>query len=244
MSKQVNRFFNVSNTSGSLTLDMYDYIGADMFGDGITEGMVSNALKTSDAKTVTLNINSPGGDAFAGVAIRNVLAQSNKTVKVNVVGLAASAASIIAMAGDTITMHSGSVMMIHPAQAIAMGDAAEMRKMADTLDTVTQSIADVYVAKTGLDKQSVLDMMTAETWMSSDEAVAKGFATGVSKEQAAVKNSYDLSKFRNTPSDLLTEPVEKVNSAQPETEAVTEPVESAFDATSIHKLQLELNKRK
>src|SRR5258707_7231099 len=116
-----NRFFNVTNSNGNLTLDLYDYIGAvDYDGNGITEGNVSEALKNSDAETVTLNINSPGGDAFQGVAIHNVLAQSNKKVIVNVVGLAASAASIVAMTGSVATMHAGSVMMIHPAQSMAI----------------------------------------------------------------------------------------------------------------------------
>lgn len=204
MHKDKNRFFNAVTANGTLTLDMYDFIGGDMFGDGITEGMVANALASSTSNAVTLNINSPGGDAFAGVAIRNVLSQSGRKVTVNVVGLAASAASIVAMAGDNIVMHSGSVMMIHPAQAMTMGSADDMRKMADTLDTVTNSIADIYVAKTGLDKSKVLDMMSAETWMSGEEAVANGFATAVSKEQKAVTNSYDLSilAFKNTPVEL------------------------------------------
>ncbi len=232
MSK-TNRFFNAAMSNGTLTLDMYDYIGGDMFGDGITEGMVSAALSASDARSVTLNINSPGGDAFAGVAIRNVLAQSSKTVKVNVIGLAASAASIIAMAGDTITMHSGSVMMIHPAQALAMGNSAEMRKMADTLDTVTDSIADVYTAKTGLDKQTVLDMMNAETWMTADDAVAKGFATQVSKEKAAISNAFDLKilNFQRVPEELIP--------------AVEEPQpEPVFDRVALLARQLEVNRRK
>jgi ATP-dependent Clp protease protease subunit len=238
MTKPTKRFFNFSNANGTLTLDMYDYIGADMFGEGITEGMVSNALKSSDSKSVTLNINSPGGDAFAGVAIRNVLAQSNKKVNVNVVGLAASAASIIAMAGDTITMHSGSVMMIHPAQALAMGDATDMRKMADTLDTVTESIADVYTAKTGLSKDTVMDMMNAETWMSADEAVSKGFATTVSKEKAAVKNSFDLKAFRNAPVELTPEPEVIAETIE---EVIAEPV---VDKLKLYALQLEINRRK
>lgn len=236
------RFFNAVTNGSTLTLDMYDVIGADFFGDGITEGMVSDALKNSNASSVTVNINSPGGDAFAGVAIRNVLVQSGKTVKVNVVGLAASAASIIAMAGDTITMHSGSVMMIHPAQALAMGDATEMRKMADTLDTVTQSIADVYCAKTGMGKDDVLDLMNAETWMTADEAVDKGFATTVSKEKKAIANSYDLKAFRNAPAEL--QPVEEPT-GEPVAEAieVTEP-DNVADATYLARLRFEINKRK
>lgn len=199
------RFFNAAASNGNLTLDMYDFIGDRYDSNGITESMVSNALNTNASKSVTLNINSPGGDAFAGVAIRNVLTQSGRKVNVNVVGLAASAASIIAMAGDTITMHTGSMMMIHPAQAMAMGDATAMRTMADTLDTVTASIADIYVAKTGLDKSKVLDMMNAETWMGGDEAVANGFATGVSKEKTAVRNDYNLSvmAFKAVPIELV-----------------------------------------
>lgn len=227
------RIFNAVTNSGTLTLDVYDYIGADFMGGGITEAMVTDALRNSDSKSVVLNINSPGGSAFAGVAIRNVLAQSSKTVKVNVVGLAASAASIIAMAGDTITMHSGSVMMIHPAQAMAMGDATEMRKMADTLDTVTDSIADVYVAKTGLDKQTVLDMMNAETWMTADDAVAKGFATQVSKEKAAISNAFDLKvlNFQRVPEELIP------SAEEPQQEPV-------FDCVSLLARQLAVNKRK
>jgi len=111
----------------------------------------------------------------------------------------------VAMAGDSITMCGGSVMMIHPAQACNMGSAADFRKMADTLDTVTGSIADVYAAKTGLPKDKVLDMMNAETWMDSDEAVKLGFATAVSKDKAAVRNSFDLSTFRNVPVSLKAE---------------------------------------
>lgn len=206
MSKQPNRFFNVTSANGNLTLDLYDYIGAvDYDGDGITEGNVSAALKNSDAETVTLNINSPGGDAFQGVAIHNVLAQSGKNVIVNVVGLAASAASIVAMAGDTITMHAGSVLMIHPAQAMAMGSADDMRKLADTLDTVTGAIADIYVATTGLDKAKVLDMMQAETWMDAADAVKQGFATATATDKQAVQNGCDLSilNYKRVPEKLL-----------------------------------------
>lgn len=225
MSKNKNRFFNVNVSNGTLCLDMFDYIGADWNGDGITESMVSDALKGSDSRSVTLNINSPGGDAFCGVAIHNVLKQSGKKIIVNVVGLAASAASIIAVAGDSVTMHNGSVMMIHPAQSISMGSASDFRKLADTLDTVTASIADIYVAKTGLAKDKVLDMMNAETWMDSDEAVKLGFATAVSKDKQAVKNSFDLTTFRNAPSTLKVEAEAEVD-------------------LSLFQRQLEINKRK
>jgi ATP-dependent protease ClpP protease subunit len=234
--KDKNRFFNAATDGSTLTLDMFDVIGADYYGGGITEQTVSDALKSSNASSVTLNINSPGGDAFSGVAIRNVLVQSGKTISVNVVGLAASAASVIAMAGDSICMHAGSVMMIHPAQSFEMGSADDMRKMADTLDTVTGSIADVYVAKTGLKKSKVLDMMNAETWMASQEAVDQGFATCVNAEKSAVTNSYDLKAFRNAPAELkIVNATEEKPVDEPKTEA---PVEAALEAAAEDQVDL------
>lgn len=196
-----NKLFNVSKSSDNLTLSIYGSIGADWNGDGITAQTVSDALK-AECKSITVRVNSPGGSAFDGVAIYNLLKSSNKPVNVIVDGMAASAASIIAMAGDTITMATGSVMMIHEGQAMAFGAADDMRKMADTLDTVTGSIADIYVAKTGLKKADVLKMQNVETWMNADEAVAQGFATAVSKDKSAVKNEFKLDHFRNAPVEL------------------------------------------
>lgn len=238
-----NRFFNVTNSNGNLTLDLYDYIGAvDYDGSGITEGNVSEALKNSDADSVTLNINSPGGDAFQGVAIHNVLAQSSKQVHVNVVGLAASAASIVAMAGDTITMHSGSMLMIHPAQAMGMGSADDMRKLADTLDTVTGSIADIYVAKTGLAKTKVLDLMQAETWMDATDAVKQGFATTTASDKQAVQNSCDLSilNYKRVPAEMVN--VAKTEEIDAE-DVTADDVKNEVSLDLLTK-QLEINKRK
>lgn len=197
-----NRFFNAATQGDTLTMAIYDAIGADLFGDGITASQVQNALK-GDHKNVTVRVNSPGGDAFEGVAIYNLLNGCGKPVNVIVDGMAASAASIICMAGESITMNAGTVMMIHDAQGLGMGNADEMRKMADTLDTVTGAIADIYVANTGMSKDEVLDLMHAETWMSADEAKQMGFATAVS-DAAKVANSYDLSKFKfkNAPKEL------------------------------------------
>jgi ATP-dependent protease ClpP protease subunit len=196
-----NKFFNASATGTTLTMALYDVIGGDMFGNGITPQMVSDALSQSGCTDITLRLNSPGGDAFAGVAIYNILRASKLPVNVIVDGMAASAASIIAMAGDSITMNQGSVMMIHEAQGMAYGDAATMVKMADTLKTVTGSIADIYASRTKTSKKDVLDMMAEETWMDSKDCVAKNFATAVSKE-ASIGNSFDLSAFRNVPETL------------------------------------------
>ncbi len=120
-SKDSRRFFNAAQTESVLTLEVYDVIGADFFGDGITASAVSDAIAQAGSHdSVALRINSPGGDAFEGVAIYNVLKNHGKPVNVYVDGLAASAASIVAMAGDTICMGTGAMMMIHPAQGCAM----------------------------------------------------------------------------------------------------------------------------
>jgi ATP-dependent protease ClpP protease subunit len=206
-SKDARRFFNATEADKVLTLEVYDVIGADFFGEGITASAVSDAIaQAGEHDCIALRINSPGGDAFEGVAIYNLLKNNAKPVNVYVDGLAASAASIVAMSGDTINMGTGSMMMIHPAQGMAMGNAKEVRDFADTLDKVTDSIAEIYVARTKNSKKSVTEMMDAETWMSGKDAVKNGFATAVSPNNR-VENRFDLSAFpyKNVPAELKNE---------------------------------------
>jgi ATP-dependent Clp protease, protease subunit len=199
--------FNAKANSDELVLEAYDVIGADFFGEGITVKSVSDALKSAgEYSKVTLRINSPGGDLFEGVAIYNVLRGLGKPVNVLVDGLAASAASLIAMAGDSIEMGEGSMIMIHNAMMLAMGNGTELRKAADVLDTVSASAADIYVSRTKLEKSDVTTMMDEETWLSAQEAVDKGFATAVTKSKsngkAKAMASFDLSAFNNVPEEL------------------------------------------
>lgn len=207
-----------------LVLDVLDVIGADFFGTGITAGMVKDAIEQSPSCTsITLNLNSPGGCAFEGVAIYNTLKASGKTVNINVLGLAASAASIVAMAGSTVVMNTGTQMMIHSAMAICAGFASDMRKMADTLDQVSSSIADIYVAESGNSKKKITEMMVAETWMSAKDAVEFGFATSTGSANR-VENSFDLKvfAFKNTPKELLE--VKAAVEPEPKADVVPEPV--------------------
>lgn len=188
--------FTAKAKDKELQMEIYDAIGQDFFGEGITPQIVTDALKNNAHDSVTLRINSPGGVAHDGIAIYNVLKSHGKPVNVIVDGVAASAASIVAMAGDTITMNTGTTMMIHPAMMMAAGNAAELRKEADVLDKVTASMADIYVARTGQDKQQVMDWLNAETWMSPEEAVERGFATATSDQQAVASLVFDLSAFK------------------------------------------------
>ncbi|HEX3739436.1 MAG TPA: head maturation protease, ClpP-related [Terriglobales bacterium] len=196
--------FSAKASGKTLQLNIFDAIGEDFFGEGITASSVKNALGDGqeDYSDIELNLNSPGGDLFEGVAIYNLLKSAGKPVNVNVLGLAASAASLIAMAGTSITMQLGTQMMIHEGLALAVGHADDMRKMADTLESVTASAADIYVARTGLSKDTILSMLKDETWMNPEQAKANGFATAISEKKSDIKSSFNLSVFKNTPAEL------------------------------------------
>jgi ATP-dependent protease ClpP protease subunit len=198
----------IVNQADSLVLEVYDVIGAGYWGDGITAQSVSDALKNSRGP-VSLRINSPGGDAFEGVAIYNLLRQSGRQVNVRVDGLAASAAATVAMAGDKREMGKGTMLMIHPAMVIAAGDAEDLRSAADTLDSVTASMAEIYASRSGNDTKKVIDWMNAETWMTPQECIDSGFATGMTEDQAdmnAVAAAFDLSVFKHAPEALIVNP--------------------------------------
>lgn len=204
-------FLKSAKKDSTLELTMYGDIGASWDGTGITADMVSSAIKSESAfDNISVCINSPGGDAFEGVAIYNVLRSAGKPVSVSVDGVAASAAATVAMAGDTITMGTGAMLMIHNASTLCFGEASDMRTWADTLDKVSASMGEVYVSRTGQDAAAIKKLMDAETWMSADGAIAGGFATA--KRDSSVKASAaefsSLSRYRNTPESLkpVTEP--------------------------------------
>lgn len=159
-----------------VTLDIYDFIGADWMGAGWTAKRVSGILRNNKGKNVTVNLNSPGGDLFEGIAIYNILRDHDGEVNCRVIGLAASAASIIAMAGDTIQTARAGFMMIHNCWVIALGNRNDLREAADTLEPFDDVMASIYAARTGLEKKAVVKMMDKETWFSGDQAIEDGFA--------------------------------------------------------------------
>lgn len=226
--------FAAKADSGVLTLEIYDAIGADFFGEGITSKGISDAIEQAgEFSSITLRINSPGGDLFEGVTIYNLLKSQDKPVNVMIDGLAASAASLIAMAGNTRVMGDGSVLMIHNAMSLAFGYAADLRKTADVLDTVTDSAADIYVANTGNKKEDVIAMMTAETWMTPQEAVDKGFVTGASSQKVQTTNSFNLEVFNNVPAELKAE-----------VPAAPKPAEDGLYLIDLLRKRIEIAKRK
>ena len=154
-------------------------------------------------KNLDIHINSPGGDVFEGQAIYTQIKnhKAHKTVFVD--GLAASIASVIAMAGDEIVMPENANMMIHDPSAFAAGTQADMEKMAQALGKVRNSMINVYARKTGLDKEEISDLMLDETWMDAEEAIEKGFATRAT-DAVEIAAHFDLSPFKNVPTDAKT----------------------------------------
>jgi ATP-dependent protease ClpP protease subunit len=162
------------------TINMYGQIGEDWWtGEGMTAKIVSAVLRKNKGKAVTVNINSPGGDFFEGNAIYNLLLQHDAEVNVRVIGLAASAASLIACAGDTIEIAESGFFMIHEAWTIVMGNKSDMRDCADFLEKIDGAQAGVYVKQTGMDEKEIFKMIKATTWIEGKEAVEMGFATGL-----------------------------------------------------------------
>lgn len=150
-------------------------IGAEAWG-GISADSVRAQLKAIGKGPVKVIINSPGGDAFEGIAIYNLLREHPGKVMVSVLGEAASAASIIAMAGDRVEMGEASFMMIHSAAGMVVGNAADMAEFAALLATIDQSVAEVYARRSGMPVKDILALMQAETWLTAKEAVKKRLA--------------------------------------------------------------------
>lgn len=168
-----------SEKEGSLYV--YDVIGEDFWtGEGVTaKGVVAELEKLRGAKTLHLYINSPGGDVFEGEAILANLRRFEGRKVVHVDGLAASAASLIAMVGDEILIQPEAMFMIHEAWSIALGNAEDMRAMADILEKMSGAYAETYAERTGLPAEKARDLMRAETWMTAKEAVELGFASAI-----------------------------------------------------------------
>ena len=194
-------------------LSIFDDIGAY----GVSAKSFLNDLRTVTTDEVDVEINSPGGDVFAGLAIYNGLRASGKKINVKVLGLAASAASLVAMAGDTIEMPENAFMMIHNPWGFAMGGADEMRNTADVLDKIGTGLVSTYAKRTGKTDQEITALLDAETWMTAQEAVDAGFATSVTPA-LAVKASYS--------EDRLPENVRLAFKAQAQTTGESAPAEA------------------
>ena len=206
--RSTNGWYTINNRAeeaqGADTADVYIYaeIGDSWFAESVTAAQFVKDVAGLDVGQINLHLNSPGGDVYDGIAIANVLRQHDATVTVYVDGLAASAASFIAMAGDEVVMGKGSELMIHDSWGICIGNAEDMATMSSQLDHVSNNIASMYVDKAGGDTQFWRDAMLAETWYTAEEAVEAGLADRVmplkrGKNGEGSKNKFDLSIFNH-----------------------------------------------
>jgi ATP-dependent Clp protease, protease subunit len=184
------------------------YIYDEISWFGVDAAVIVKDIAAIEADTIHLRINSPGGSVFDGMAIYNSLKQHKAKVVTHIDGLAASIASIIALAGDEIVAGEGAYMMIHSPWAVVIGDAEDLRKEADLLDQMTGTFAEIYQNKSGMKSDEVLDMMAAETWMTGAEALENHFIDRVETSEKAQNKAilFDLSVFANTPDALLDDP--------------------------------------
>lgn len=171
------------------SISIYDQIGSDWMGEGVTVKRIAAALRSiGEENDVVVNINSPGGSMFEGVAIYNTLREHKGKVTVKVLGLAASAASIIAMAGDEIQVAKSGFLMIHNAWVVAMGNRHDLAEIVKTLVPFDDAMAEIYTERTGLEAKKISKMMDAETWIGGEEAVELGFADALLPSDAAKKD--------------------------------------------------------
>lgn len=183
---------------------IYDRIGVDFWGDGVTaKNFVADLKALGSLDTLTIRLNSGGGDVFDGIAIYEAIARASARKKVVCVdGLAASIASVIMMAGDEIKIAPAGFVMIHNAWSFTRGDAARMRKAADLLDSVSAQMAAIYEGRTRMTRANIKAMMDAETWFDADAAIKNGFADSKTDDVVKVAASIDASRFQNIPAPL------------------------------------------
>ena len=168
------------------SISVFDVIGQDYWGEGITAKRIAGALRAMNGADVTVNINSPGGDMFEGLAIYNLLREYEGHVTVKVLGIAASAASIIAMAGDDIQIGRGAFLMIHNCWVYAMGNRHDFAELAQSLEPFDTAMADIYAARSGLDIAAVQKLMDGESYIGGSDAVAKGLADSLLSADAVI----------------------------------------------------------
>lgn len=188
-----------AGTDQSAEVLIYDEIG--MWGLAARDFVPQ--LKALNVDTINVRINSPGGDVFDGVAIFNALRAHPARIVTHIDAMAASIASLIALAGDEIRMADNAFFMIHDVWGMTVGTAADHRKTADLLETVGETtLVPAYAKQTGKRADTIRKLMAAETWFTADEAKAEGFVDTIDSSSSA-SAEYDLSVFRNTPAVLL-----------------------------------------
>lgn len=212
------KFWNWVKNEGSRTLYFDGYIAQDSwFDDDITPKQFKSELTASEGDVIVW-LNSPGGDVFAASQIYNMLKEYNGKVTVKIDGIAASAASVIAMAGNEILMSPVAMMMIHNPATVIFGDALDLQSGIDMLLEVKESIVNAYEQKTKLSRNKISKMMDAETWFSANKAVELGFADKVLYEDNQEETTDGFIFDKVTVTNALMRKIPKQKQTQPKAE--------------------------
>jgi len=207
----MNQYRIENAASAEPELYLYGQIGKDFFGEGISADQVVKDLNAlGKKKQITVRIDSPGGAVFEGTNIYNALVRNPAKIHIEIDALAASIASIIAMAGDRIRIADNAMMMIHEPAGVVIGTAKDMRDLANLLDKTRGNLIGIYAKRTGLDNEKVSSLMQAESWFNATEALQAGFVTDILPAKIA-NNSASFDKnllaklgYRNIPAYLIS----------------------------------------
>lgn len=179
------------NNSDTIQMDLFGVVGGDWWGDGgITKETFAKSLKDipQSVKKVDLRMSSPGGDVFEGRAIANMITDHRCIFDVNIIAEASSIASIIAMAGDTIHMGEGAVMLVHRCYTFAMGNSQELTKLARDLELIDQTMVQTYKNKTNMKESDILSLMDENRYMDAKEAKKLGFVDTISEDNTTTSS--------------------------------------------------------
>lgn len=212
-SKQDQPFKIVAKSATQAEIVIYAAIGPDYWGDGtmLSAKQFSDELSKlpSSVNDILVRINSPGGDVFDGITIYNRLKQHKAKITVQIDGLAASIASIIALAGDEIFIGEGAIYMVHLPWTWAMGNRMELDNTINRLMDVEEQMISIYTKKTGIDRTEMRALLEAETWLGADEALSKGFVTGKSEDSLPIAASVFNSRWiKGKPKSYKSETME------------------------------------
>ena len=200
--------YRFKNEADAVNIQIYDEISSDDFwGDVVTAKAINDEIEKANGKPLEIHINSYGGEVFEGFAIYNNLKRYTGKKTVVVDGIAASIASVIALAGDEIYMNKASMLMIHNASGVAYGNAEEMKKVVSALEQINEVIRDVYKNRSNLDDEQLKEFMDNETYFTPQEAVQYGFADGIVEED--VPEEPTATALKNL-SDSISERIEQL----------------------------------
>lgn len=230
MSKQFWKWAKAENSS---ELILEGVIASDSwFEDDVTPKLFREELAQHPG-AVTVRINSPGGDVSAGVSIYNMLNEHNGEVHVKVDGIAASIASLIAMAGDKITMLPGAMMMVHLPWTIAAGNSDDMKQVVEVLEKTGESMIPIYSARTGLSEERVEELLKAETWMTAEDAVELGFADEAIEAKTSLANAMaKITELTASTQSAIMQPVMSIKGAKAEVKDDTDTTEKPAEVVT------------